>query len=95
MGAGQSADYAEYSQEIPHFDREGHLRTQRRQESRKRAKMKGTVMEDAMPSSSLVGQFFLVGGLIVFGAWFPFWLAKTVSGGRREKKEKKEKSAAA
>ena len=72
MGYGQ-APYG-HERHIPHFDRESHMRTHDNHEKRKKSKVKGTVMEHAMPSGTMFGSFMLLTGLIGTFIVGPWWL---------------------
>lgn len=102
MGYGQ-APFG-HERNIPHFDRASHLRTHNNHETRKKAKIKGTVMEHAMPSGTMFGSFMLLTGLIATFIVGPWWLfdyngKKSISADlskrnqRREKERNGEKAA--
>lgn len=94
MGYGQAPFGHERS--IPHFDRASHLRTHSAHESRKKQKVKGTVMEHAMPSGTMFGSFLLLTGLITTFIVGPWWLfdyngKKMVSADIQKRKYQKER----
>lgn len=94
MGYGQAPFGHERS--IRHFDRASHLRTHSAHESRKKQKVKGTVMEHAMPSGTMFGSFLLLTGLITTFIVGPWWLLdyngkKTVSADIQKRKYQKER----
>ena len=62
MGPGQGQ--AGFSNDVPHFDQEGHLRTQEQQERRRRRRMRDGALDDYGDGGSLVVRFLLIGGIV-------------------------------
>lgn len=75
MGPGQGQ--AGFSNDVPHFDQEGHLRTHEQQERRRRRRMREGD-GDYGGGGSLVVRFLLIGGIVSL-ACSPF----IVLGGRQ------------
>ncbi len=50
------------------------MRTHNNHEQRRKDKYKGTVMEHAMPSGTMLGSFLLISGLITTFIMGPMWL---------------------
>lgn len=89
MGPGQSPFGQGEENDVPHFDREGHLNTQRRQNERWRKRQRiedGHVPAGEVPRGTLAN-FLFVGGIISFGIFVPSFLFDTVVR-RKGKKEK-------
>lgn len=65
MGPGQMG--WGHGNDVPHFDKEGHFRTHQGYERRRRERMKrgfGEGVEDDLRPTGMLGQFFLLGGLL-------------------------------
>jgi hypothetical protein len=89
MGPGQSPFGRSEENEIPHFDREGHLNTQRRQSERwrrRRGMEEGYVPSGEAPRGTLVN-FLFVGGIISLGIFVPSLLVQRMV--RRQGKEER------
>ena len=69
MGPGQ--DPYGRREEVPHFDREAHERTQRRVDERRARRMAGRGVTIG-PDTGIAAGFFLVSGAIVAAVFFPF-----------------------
>jgi hypothetical protein len=70
MGPGQQP--FGHDREVPHFDREGHLRTHVNHERRRQTRLsKGFI--DAGQGASTLANFFLIGGIITLGVLLPSW----------------------
>lgn len=75
-----------WGNDVPHFDRDGHFRTQEQQELRRRRRM--AAAEDAMSiggGKSLLLNFVFVGGIISLAIAVPTFFGRMVE--RRPKGE--------
>ena len=72
MGPGQHP-FGHWS-DVRHWDREGHLRTHQRAESRTQRRRKdGDIIPNTLPPSMLA-QFFFIGGIISLGIFVPSYI---------------------
>jgi hypothetical protein len=80
MGPGQGFS----GEEVPHFDRLEHLRTQENHDRRQRARRVGVEVEEGMGERGTLGNFLWVGGVVLLGVSVPLVLAGRVMGGGRK-----------
>ena len=90
MGHGQSANAFGEENDVPHWDRKGHLKTQRRvSHERIYRKRKG---EEEVGTSErekgLLPSFLLVGGILGLGILVPSLVFEGVSGKKGRKEER-------
>lgn len=71
MGPGQ--DPFGHTDDVPHFDREGHLRTHEKHARRKQRRAPDELIPDG-PTSGLLVNFLFVGGVISLGIVIPSFL---------------------
>ncbi|KAL2073160.1 hypothetical protein VTL71DRAFT_10484 [Oculimacula yallundae] len=89
MGHGQKPWGHDEVNDVPHFDREGHYRTQENQ-SRRWQRRKGMedrqVSAEDIPRGGMLANFFFVGGILSLGILVPTLLFEKFSqSGKREK----------
>ena len=59
--------------DVPHFDREGHYRTQEQEDIRRQRRPRPDGGGGATPAGvSLLAKFVLLCGVVGFGVWIPF-----------------------
>jgi hypothetical protein len=86
MGPGQ--DPFGHRDDVPHFDRAMHERTQRRQDQRRATKIGGHEVSIGRQESP-VGSFFAVTGLLLAAFLVPYTIARMIGhGGEKPGKEK-------
>ncbi len=88
MGAGQRPWGHDMQNDVPHFDREGHYRTQEKHSRRwqKRKGMEDRHVEAGEVPRSMLANFLFVGGIISLGVFVPSFLFEKMT--RRGKNEK-------
>jgi len=94
MGPGQNPyrSRADRYNDVPHFDREAHERTHRRQEERREQRARAARGLDPFGTESAsVADFFIVAGIVVAGVLGPYLLIGTWTaiGGKGEKEKQK------
>ena len=75
MGPGQQP-FGHWDNDVPHFNRERHFRTQESQEKRRRRR----INEEYVPEGATTGylaNFLFVGGIISLGVFVPSFLFET------------------
>jgi len=88
MGPGQTPFGQGEENDVPHFDREGHLNTQQKHSERWRRRKKGMEYVPSGESSrSTLANFLFVGGIISLGIFVPsFLFERTVRKTRKEER---------
>ncbi|KAE9377731.1 DnaJ-domain-containing protein [Stipitochalara longipes BDJ] len=86
MGPGQTPFGQGEENDVPHFDREGHLNTQRRHSERWRRRKEGEWVPSGESPRSTLANFFFVGGVISLGIFVPSFVFERMV--RRKGKEK-------
>ena len=76
-GFGYGQAYAGWSDDVPHFDRYGHRRTQEQQERRWMLKRRAGDEEGKDGEANVLLQFFLVGGIVVAALTLPALLERS------------------
>ncbi|KAK0627020.1 hypothetical protein B0T14DRAFT_511559 [Immersiella caudata] len=94
MGPGQNPyrSRADRYNDVPHFDREAHERTHRRQQERREQRARAAKGLDPFGTESAsVADFFIVAGIVVVGVLGPYLLIGmwTAIGGKGEKEKQK------
>ncbi|KAK4451865.1 hypothetical protein QBC34DRAFT_399763 [Podospora aff. communis PSN243] len=94
MGPGQNPyrSRADRYNDVPHFDRESHERTHRRQEERRERRAQAAKGLDPFGTESAsMAEFFIVTGIVVAAVLGPYLLVTWAAmGGKREKRRQKE-----
>ena len=89
MGPGQQP--WGHGNDVPHFDKQGHFRTHegiQAERRRQRKKMNGHERSESDDKGSgLMGQFFLIAGVVTFTVWVPAYLFEglTKTGRKKER----------
>jgi len=87
MGPGQGFS----GDEVPHFDRHEHLRTQENHDRRQRARRSDPwVGVEESKGTGTLGNFLWVGGVVLLGVSVPLVLAGRIMGGEKEGRKKRE-----
>ena len=81
-GFGPGQGQAGFGDDVPHFDREGHSRTQEEQDQRRRNRMKRESTEYREGGSLLI-KFALVTAVVTFAFSTPGWLDSNMNGRKR------------
>jgi hypothetical protein len=89
MGYGQGWQ----GEEVRHFDRREHLRTQENHDRRQRARRSDpwVQVEEGVNNRGTLGNFLFVGGTILLGVSVPLMLAGQVLGGEKVEGKKKKR----
>ncbi|KAF3344346.1 Beta-glucosidase B [Verticillium dahliae VDG2] len=87
MGPGQDPYGHRREGQVPHFDREGHTRTQSAQDSRRRTRMEGQGVMPSGSGDSAVGLFFAISGILFLTFFLPYVFFGGLTQGRRRKKD--------
>jgi len=82
FGPGQGG--AGYGNDVPHFDREGHSRTQEQQDHRRRRRLQQESVEYSQGGSILV-KFALIAAVVTCALSIPSWFDSTTN--RRKRKD--------
>lgn len=77
--------WAGQENDVPHFDREAHRRTQEQQERRRILKRRTGEDDMGYGGASMLIQFFLVGGVVVAAFSLPILFERSIKSGRRDK----------
>ncbi|MCJ1459058.1 hypothetical protein MMC28_009435 [Mycoblastus sanguinarius] len=85
-GFGPGQGQAGYSNDVPHFDREGHYRTQEQQDQRRRRRLEEDSMDYAGGGSMML-KFFLISAVVTFAFSIPTFFNS--SGNTNRRKEEK------
>jgi hypothetical protein len=87
MGTGQAPFGQGLENDVPHFDREGHLNTQRRHSERWKKRREGEWVPSGESPRSTLANFLFVGGIISLGIFVPsFVFEKMVKGKGRDER---------
>lgn len=70
-GFGASGAQAGGSNNVPHFDRQGHFRTQEQQDLRRKRRMEEQTTYDYAGSGSMLINFILVGTAVSLACFMP------------------------
>lgn len=69
-----------HGNDVPHFDKEGHFRTQEEYDKRRRMRQKKMEDGDGFDSTGHLkgpwGELFLIGGIIVVGMMLPSFFSR-------------------
>ncbi|KAM0333409.1 hypothetical protein ACHAQA_002070 [Verticillium albo-atrum] len=95
MGPGQDPYGHRREADVPHFDREGHARTQRTQDSRRRTRMEGQGVMPTGSTDSTIGMFFAVSGILFLTFFLPYVFLGGLTQNRKRKKEEERERARA
>ncbi|MCJ1369499.1 hypothetical protein MMC20_000710 [Loxospora ochrophaea] len=68
--AGTQINWADWSNDVPHFDREGHFRTQEQQDQRRQRRIQEEAM-DYESGGSMFINFVLIGGMVSLACLLP------------------------
>lgn len=87
MGPGQKSWRHDELYDVPHWDRDGHFRTQERHSRRwqRRKGMEDRQVGDGDVPRSMLANFFFVGGIISLGIFVPSFLFEKLTRRRSEK----------
>ncbi|KAF5001696.1 hypothetical protein FGRMN_864 [Fusarium graminum] len=91
-GMGPGDDPFGHQDDVPHFDREGHTRTHRREDQRRKdRRYKRAVGDDDIefePQTSITGHFIIISGILATTLLAPLIYIQFMSIGQQPKKEK-------
>ena len=76
--------WAGWENDVPHFDREGHRRTQEQQERRRILKRRTGEDDMGYGGASMLIQFFLVGGVVIAALSLPTLFERSIKPGRKD-----------
>jgi curved DNA-binding protein CbpA len=86
-GMGPGSDPYGHHGEVPHFDKETHTRTHRRQDERRAARRRAVGDDDIEfePQTSLAGHFFIVSGILIVTILSPLLYLQFARDNRKKK----------
>jgi hypothetical protein len=88
MGPGQAPFGHGEEKDVPHFDREGHLNTQRRQSERwrRRKGIEDRYVPSGQTERGTLADFLFVGGIIGLGVFLPSWMFQKMARNGKEER---------
>jgi hypothetical protein len=88
MGPGQTPLGQGLENDVPHFDREGHLSTQQRHSERWRRRKGMEYVPSGESPRSTLANFLFVGGIISLGIFVPSFIFEKMMARRKRKEER-------
>ncbi|KAL8745591.1 MAG: hypothetical protein Q9190_002274 [Brigantiaea leucoxantha] len=85
-GFGSESAQANWSNDVPHFDHEGHFRTQERQDQRRRRRASEEAI-DYGGGGSIILNFVLVSGVLVTASLLPIFFDRSSRNNKRNPEE--------
>lgn len=76
-----------WSNDVPHFDREGHYRTQEQQDARRRRKLEEEASMYERDKSDILVKFLGVGAIVMFAGTIPMLLGAFFDDTRKRRNE--------
>ena len=70
-GFGPGGAQTGWSNDVPHFDRQGHFRTQEQQDLRRKRRMEGQTTYEYVGSGGMLINFILVGTAVSLACFMP------------------------